>query len=83
MHSIAIGKHSKKKILEKNGVHRTPLRKIRPRQIPPAVNSHEENYPRGKFPRGKLPRILFSNYFCLKDVSPLKNLIFYLRGRLT
>ena len=29
-------------------------------------------FPRGKFPRGKLPHILFSNYFCRKNVSPLK-----------
>ena len=49
MHSIAIGEHSKKKILEKNGVHRTPLRKIRPRQIPPR-KIHPLQIPRGEFP---------------------------------
>ena len=39
--------------------------------------------PGGKLPRGKLSRVLFSNYFCWKNVAPLKNLIFNLRGRLT
>ena len=49
MHSIAIGEHSKKKILEKNGVHRTPLRKICPRQIPPRKFTLFKS-PRGEFP---------------------------------
>ena len=38
-----------------------------------------EKFPHGEFPRGKLPHILFSNYFCWKNVSPLKNLIFIRR----
>ena len=45
-----------------------PLRKIPPRQIPLWKT---------------LPHNLFSNYFYLKNVSPLKNLIFYLQERLT
>ena len=49
----------------------------------PRVKFPHGEFPWGKFPRGKLPRILFSNYFCWKNISPLKNLIFYLRGRLT
>ena len=49
MHSIAIGEHSKKKILEKNCVYRTPLRKIRPRQILRGRFTLFKS-PRGEFP---------------------------------
>ena len=59
-----------------------------PRGKFPLVKFSRGEFPRGafsqgKFSFGKLPRILFSSYFGLKNVSPLKNLSFLLPGGLT
>ena len=54
-----------------------------PAENSPSSNSPMVNSPEENFPMEKLPRILFSNYFCWKNVAPLKNLTFYLRERLT
>ena len=47
-----------------------------PRGKFPLVKFPYGEFPWEKFPRRKLPRIFFSNYFCWKNVAPLKNLIF-------